>query len=184
MPVADDRFDVLYFGKVVERKDPKKLGRIRARIPGLAAKTDWARPAGVRAAGPGLGEIDPPRLGAFVLVGFEAGERKAPFFFSGFWAAGETPPGHVVDEDGGDNAVFANEVIVIETDTRTASKGWRVKDRATDGAKLQIDFDPVTNQVGITGTVGIRIQTTGAVRIKGGSVSINDRLVRPGGKPI
>ena len=181
---VDPRFDVMWWGTVVQRKDPLGVGRVRARIPGLIALTTWARPAGARGASKGKGEIDPPPKNARVLLGFEGGNRESPFYFPGWWLRGETPPGHIIDDDGGDVSVFANEFIVIETDTRDSTKGWRIKDRATNGTELQIDFDPVTRQVGVTGTVGIRMETTGAIIIKGGSVSINGRFVRPIAKPI
>ena len=116
-------------------------------------------------------------------MGFLAGNIDMPYYLTGSHPVGGAPAGSEATANG-DNKVFADEEFVIEKDTRPGSKGYRITDRSTGGTVLTLEMDLETRQVALTGEVGIRIATTGAIRIFGGSVSINNRLVRPGGEAI
>lgn len=177
----------MYFGMVTNRSDPRKIGRVKIRVPSVVDETSWAFPIGLKSGPDGDGEIDPPALKATVLMGFEAANIDRPFYFYGPPAIGNAPPLHDVTETT-QNAVFVDDTIIIERDTRPGSSGYRVRDRADDpadhGKKLTFELDLETRQVQLTSTLGILIKTTGALRLEGATILINTRVVKPVGKPI
>ncbi len=185
MPIKiNPRYAMMYFGEVKVRNDPKGIGRVKVRIPGLISQTGFAFPAGQEYGGAaGQGSIAPPPLGATVLVGFAGANPDRPFYFAGPWRIGGAPAGHEVTADG-DNKVFADERIVIERDARVGKSGYRITDRATGGARLTLELDIESQQVQIIGNVGVLIKSSGAIRIEGATITLGNRVVLPTGKEI
>ena len=84
-----------HFGKfrgvVTGNDDPLGQGRIEVKVPAvLGDRTLWAMPC-VPYAGPGVGLLALPPVGAGVWVEFEGGERAHPIWAGCFWAENELP---------------------------------------------------------------------------------------------
>jgi hypothetical protein len=164
----------LQIGVVVARDDPRGLGRVRMRIPGLVEPASpWALPMGL----PGGGSVDRgiwwvPELGAEVAVLFKGGDPDVPFYIPANWGA---PGGQseVPDASAGghpDVRVMAFGAYDLVVDSRPGSKGFKVVDRA-DGENL-LEFDGVTRTLGISATTAVKIESTGQISIDGLVVTI------------
>jgi len=79
-------------GKVIDNRDPLRQGRIRVEVPEVLGDgtLSWAMPC-VPYAGPGVGLLAPPPVGANVWVEFEAGMADRPIWVGCFWGKGELP---------------------------------------------------------------------------------------------
>ena len=80
-------YNSLYVGVVADTKDPKRLGRIKARlgILGDAFTTHWLLPINP-GAGPQCGQFCVPPVGAGVVVLFAEGDLEAGWYVGGYWA--------------------------------------------------------------------------------------------------
>lgn len=179
-----------WLGTVINRDDPEGLGRVKARIPGKTDETDWAYPAGMMAAAK-RGSPDVPPLGARVVMTWIGGDiNNMVVYLPGIFHRGWMPTGHAVNSDGGDNFVRQNDRLRVEVDTRDSSAGIRItnldESGATDqaGTAVVIDVDLVSAQVRIATTLGLKLESVGAIEIEGGSIALNGRVVSPGGKPL
>ncbi|MEM7496001.1 MAG: phage baseplate assembly protein V [Myxococcota bacterium] len=81
------QYNSLYAGIVADNKDPKRLGRVKARVGilGDAFTSHWLLPAGA-VAGPNCGGFYPPPPGAGVVVLFAEGDPENGWYIGGFWA--------------------------------------------------------------------------------------------------
>lgn len=178
-----------YNGIVVERKDPEGLKRVRVRVPGdLEPLSDWLWPFGVYA-GKKRGGMKVPPDGAKVACCWFRGKKDGVgFYIPGMWHRGWVPSGDVVDEDGGDNAVYQDDKFRVEVDSRDSTAGLRITSLGTDGdsagTDIIINLDFVTKQLQVAGLLGFDIQTPGAGRITAGVLTLNGRVVGPGNKPL
>lgn len=174
----------LYMGVVINNKDPEKLGRVRARIPGITETSPWAFPLGWPGAGARKrGSFSPPPEGAEVGVFFHQGDIDHPHYLCGHPGRGEAPD--EVDESTPEDAV---KVHVHETER------WRFTfDERPEKALLQLRDKKTGDVVEIDGAaLGVRIKATsalvlecvGAVDIRGANVTINGRQVAKNTKPI
>ena len=74
-----DIFDNIYYGNVVDRDDPKILGRVKVRVFGVfndpikAEHIPWALPL--------ASETDLPKIGEYVAVSFLDGDFMRPIYF-------------------------------------------------------------------------------------------------------
>lgn len=86
------RFYGKYRGRVTDNKDPKNLGRIRAKVPEVLGdvETGFALPCAPYA-GKGVGFFALPPEGAGVWIEFEAGDVSRPIW-SGCWWGDEHRP--------------------------------------------------------------------------------------------
>jgi len=171
----DQKILGLQIGYVVDRDDPLNLGRVRVNVPGVVEPaSNWAWPLGA----PGGGSSDRgiwwiPEDGAEVGVFFKMGDPDRPYYLPANWG----DPGGVsevpANSDGGDPdvRVFALGPYDLVIDSRSASKGFKIVDKAADDNI--IEFDGVTRAMKISATTGIQITTTGQVEIDGVLVSIN-----------
>lgn len=86
------RFFGKYRGKVLDNVDPLMLGRIRPDVPNLSGMLmNWAMPC-VPYAGPGVGFLCLPPIGASVWIEFEGGDPNSPIWVGGFWDLPEELP--------------------------------------------------------------------------------------------
>jgi uncharacterized protein involved in type VI secretion and phage assembly len=83
---------------VVDNDDPRKQGRIRAKVPDVLhhVETGWALPCAPYA-GDNSGVYTVPSKGAGVWVEFEAGDVSRPIWVGCWWPSGKVP----TDEGGG-----------------------------------------------------------------------------------
>ena len=175
----------LYEGPVIDNVDPRKLGRVRVRIPGVADQgTGWAHPLGwPGAGGPGRGGWAPPPIGAEVAVLFKNGDPDHPRYLCGFPGEGEAP--QEVQESSPEDAVrlqvIEGERWKLVLDERAASSRVAIEDRLT-GDVLEIDGKKLG--VRIKSTSALIIECDGAVDLRGSTITLNGRRVAPSTKPI
>ena len=77
-----------YRGTIVDNKDPKKLGRVKVRVPQVAGDNvieQWAWPFG-QPAGENFGDFFIPPKGSPVWIQFEQGRPTHPVWTGGHWA--------------------------------------------------------------------------------------------------
>jgi hypothetical protein len=98
-------------GIVTDVNDPERMGRLRARVPGLlqGETTPWALPC-APFTGPDAGLFAVPPVGAGVWIEFEAGNLDYPIWSGGWWPRGDAP----VPEEGG---AGQQPTKVLKTDT-------------------------------------------------------------------
>ncbi len=79
-------------GIVTDVDDPRKMGRLRARVPSVlpGEETSWALPC-APFTGPDAGMFAVPQVGAAVWVEFEAGDVSRPIWSGGWWPDGDAP---------------------------------------------------------------------------------------------
>lgn len=182
MPVDLDQPDPLLLGLeigvVVARDDPKGLGRVRVRVPGLLEPASpWAWPLGAPGGGSkNRGQWWIPELGAEVGVFFKRGDPDRPYYLAANWGA----PGGVrevpdASEEGDPDirviAMGPYDLVVDNREGEGAAKALRIVD-TSDGENL-IEFDATTRTLTISATTAIKIQSTGQISIDGLLVTIN-----------
>lgn len=88
-----------YRGIVSDNGDPKKLGRLRARVPEILGdvETGWALPCAPYA-GHQSGAFTVPAAGTGVWIEFESGVVSRPIWTGCWWGSGDIP----TDEAGAD----------------------------------------------------------------------------------
>lgn len=178
--MEDVRYAGLYLGVVTHNDDPRTLGRVRIRIPGLIEPfSAWALPLGTIGGGAAQrGFYDPPDVGADVAVMFHQGDTDAPVYWSGHWglpdAGAETPTRPLEESD----PKLAPQAKTYETarfqmvfDDRESAKTWFILDKQTGDVVEMSDAN------------GIRVQSKGVVRVEaagnvevestGGQVSVD-----------
>lgn len=82
----------LYVAQVVSRKDPLKIGRIKARIISIQGEVDetmlsWARPCFPFGAGYDVGSFIVPCEGSYVWIAFEGGDITKPVYLGSVLSA-------------------------------------------------------------------------------------------------
>lgn len=81
-----------YRGIATDNKDPKNLGRIKAKVPEVLGDVEsgWALPCSPYA-GNGVGIFTIPAVGDGVWIEFEAGDVSYPIWSGTWWADNELP---------------------------------------------------------------------------------------------
>lgn len=107
----DSRLPYMYPAVVVDNQDPRVLGRVRVKIPGLLAQSGWAMPASTVGGGSKeRGFYAVPENDADVFVMFLMGDPDRPVYFGGNWGTGE-----IQSYLSGMSKADAPKVRVIET---------------------------------------------------------------------
>lgn len=88
-----------YRGTVTDTDDPRKQGRLKAKVPEILGDVDsgWALPCAPYA-GDQTGLYAVPAVGAGVWLEFEAGDVSRPIWVGCWWGSSKIP----TDEDGAD----------------------------------------------------------------------------------
>ena len=190
--LEDVRLWGMYVGPVVDRNDPKRLGRVRVEIPGLLDNpgTTWAYPVGGGAKQRGHKVV--PKLGAEVVVFFHQGDPDWPYYLPAHWGmpGGVTEmPGSSVDADG--NALSAEEApdvhaietddFVVYVDEREGKRGAVLRHKKTGDL---VEYDGQEYGIQVKSTTAILISCDGMVSIEGNVVQINGRKVVESKDPI
>ena len=81
-----------YRGKVTDNRDPKNLGRIRAKVPSVLEDKElgWALPC-VPYAGKNVGMLFIPPIDSNVWIEFEDGDIRKPICSGCFWGSSDVP---------------------------------------------------------------------------------------------
>jgi uncharacterized protein involved in type VI secretion and phage assembly len=164
-------------GTVLDRADPRQLGRVRVTIPGLVEQgTGWALPMGTVGGGEqNRGFFAVPEEGAEVVVFFRGGNVDQPYYICSNWGA----PGGSSDvpESARDKGVDVTPNIrVFETDKfemvfdDNEQGEFRVKHKTTEA---EISIDGTTGAISIKALGNLSLEATGQVSIEGLVVSIN-----------
>lgn len=129
-----------YRGEVTQNEDPLNQGRIQVRVPAiLGDRLMWATPC-VPYAGPDIGFVALPPVGAKVWVEFEQGDRAHPVWVGGYWDPDQLPsevtPQMVLLKTPGATVRIKNDgVVEIET-----TGGSRI---TVDGEKILLEAPSV-----------------------------------------
>ncbi|MBD2773370.1 phage baseplate assembly protein V [Iningainema tapete] len=149
-----------YRGVVTDNRDPKGLGRVRAKVQDVLGTEDsgWAMPS-VPYAGNGVGLFLVPPKDAWVWIEFEHGNPDYPIWTGCFWGTPlevpATPP--------------FPEIKVLKTDTAT------IKLSDLPGPVGGITIETKTGMKIVYKTTGIEISGgLGTIEISGSKVSINN----------
>lgn len=172
-----------YRGRVINRNDPLKIGRVKLQVYGVTPESDWAEVLGQPFAGAKDrgGPMVPP-INAIGLVFFVAGNKEHPVFLTGGWPQGGVPSGHTVTSDG-DKTVWQTERVAVEIDSRLATSEVTIRDKFGEDL-VSLTLDMATKQARLKATTAVKIESVGAVEITGLSITLNGRPVAPGTKPI
>jgi len=195
----DPQLVSVYDGVVLDRNDPKKIGRVRIRVPGLIEPPGvWAMPIGMPGSGSASsGLFFVPEVGAEVAVLFKMGDADHPRYLAGAWGRPngqpDIPGSALTAADGtAYSAEQTPNVRVIESkryeiviDDNEGHERLAIRDKQSPaGGEDIIEIDSVNNGVRISGTVAVLIESVGVVNIRGLQVLINGRVVRDTGDPI
>ncbi|MBU1483178.1 MAG: hypothetical protein KKH12_16060 [Gammaproteobacteria bacterium] len=170
-------------GVVTDRNDPKRLGRVRVRVPGMFEPSGpWARPMTVGGGGRNSGVFAVPQLGADVGVFFRNGNPDEPYYIALNWGIGEVPD-EAFSNDGldPDTVVHAYPGFRIEVSGAENARKLRLTNQKT-GDTLTMDQE--TNEVLLSATTRLVLKAEGEVEIDALNVTINNRPVKPGTEPI
>lgn len=88
-----DRFYGKYEGVVTDTADPKKIGRIRAKVPAVLGEevdSGWALPCAPAGGGKERGMLILPQVGDTVWMEFAGGDVSRPIWAGTFWGAPES----------------------------------------------------------------------------------------------
>jgi uncharacterized protein involved in type VI secretion and phage assembly len=91
-----ERFYGKYEGVVTDVSDPKKIGRIRAKVPAVLGEqvdSGWALPCVPAGGGKERGMLFLPQVGDTVWIEFAAGDVSRPIWVGTFWGAPDSTGG-------------------------------------------------------------------------------------------
>jgi hypothetical protein len=140
----ETRFFGKYRGTVIQNIDPMILGRLIVEVPAVRGVTStWALPC-TPYAGPGVGMLFLPPIGANVWVEFEAGDPDYPIWTGCFWSPGEVP-GLSSGQIGPAVKVIKTESMTIVIDDTPGAGGVTVTIQSRQGS---FQWPPPTVELG------------------------------------
>jgi len=180
-------------GIVTDNNDPEGLYRVRVSIPGIVEKTDWAYPFGGPGGGSkGRGGWVVPDVGALVVVFFIGGDIEHPVYACGWWGNDDGAgggPEMPTEAQAVDPAEAYQVQTIVETknwkvwaDEREGKEQLAIQDKDDDTTYIQIN--KTSGVITISGSVGVRIISDGAVEITASTLTLNGKAVVPNGVPI
>lgn len=197
---ANYRFQGMHSGVVSSNADPKGVGRLKIRVPGLLEPSGWALPFGMPGGGDTqAGFFDIPKVGAEVVVIFIDGDPDKIRWTYGHWglpggvADTPEPARTAIQEDGAAAAplvkAMENDRFQIFTDTRDGKGRFVIRSKRQDledleGAALMLELDDENGTLALSAPGGISIRSVGRVDIDGILVTIGGRAVTPVPKDI
>jgi len=186
----DPRFTAVYRGVVMANDDPKKIGRVRFRVPGLIdPQSAWAHPFTIGGGSAARGIYFVPDVGSEVACFFHQGDVDHPHYIAGVWNApgGSSSLNSRITSKSPDQApkvkVIETERWLIVMDDSIDTPGFLITDKLSAGLDA-IEFNGLTRALSVKATASITIQSIGQIQIQGLNVTINGRPVLPAGGPI
>ena len=198
-------YNAIYQGVVTDNQDPKRLGRVKIRVPGIADDPDthWALPAGMPGGGTSQrGFFDVPAIGSEVYAFFLGGDPDKVRFFTGHWGAtadgSEIPTAArtALDEEPADAdkiKVYETNTYVMVFDEREGRERFYVKrkreieaepefdDEDLEGGNaLMFELDATNGTIALSAPGGIVLRTLGLIDLDGTVVQIAGRKVANG----
>ena len=163
------RFFGVMVGIVTDNQDPKKLGRVRVKLPWLSQDhaSDWSRVASSMA-GKGRGLFLLPEVDDEVLVAFEHGSPDSLYVLGALWNGKDTPP---VDKIEGNNlrvlrSRAGHEVVLDDSDG-----AGKVIVRDGEG-KNSVVIDVAKGSITVTAEKKLVIACDGDIQIGGSGAKI------------
>lgn len=188
LETTEPRYYGMEYGTVVSNADPKILGRVKIRVPGIIDETDWAFPLGGGSAQRGAWRV--PAVGADVAVWFKSGDPHGHCsYLASMWGlpGGKSEAPTPISADPTVTAADAHMLTVTETDRyivtiddRPGKESLTLTDKAS-GDRIRMDGNAFRCTIGITGTLQI---DAGAVIINGARIVLNGRAIVPFGGQI
>lgn len=194
-PLIDDEAENrreygLFWGIVVENKDPAERGRVRIKMPGLTeASSTWAEAVGNPGQGGGKhGLMVIPKVGATVLVGFIQGDFNSPVYWGGPPPSGQQPDGQgpnslvlqtdtfrfvVFEEEGQEKKIRIETLLPGATDDQKAVAKSFIEITTMGGDRGN------THAVRIHSGSALSITAIGGIEIDAPIVNIKGRAVKP-----
>lgn len=124
-----------YRGMVIANSDPQRIGRLQVSVPDVLGQVQsWAMPC-VPYAGPDVGFLALPPIGAQVWVEFERGDPDYPIWTGCFWGQGQLPPGAIRP----DVKAFKTDQAWLLVDDNARSL---VLEIASDNGDVRIELQP------------------------------------------
>ncbi|WP_439686361.1 Gp5/Type VI secretion system Vgr protein OB-fold domain-containing protein [Cupriavidus oxalaticus] len=161
----------IVLGKVIAVRDPERLGRIQVNYPWLSGPEQRWVPVAAPMAGGDRGAFFMPEVDDEVILAFDQGMWDHPYVIGFLWNPRQRPP----SPDERQRMIRSRNGHALRMVDSTPAAGNK-------GALIIEDAHG--NTVVMTNT-HISINTRGALALNAvGSVTINDRLVRPTGGPI
>lgn len=157
-----ERFYGKYEGVVTDVTDPKKIGRLRAKVPAVLGEdvdSGWALPCVPAGGGKERGMLFLPQVGDTVWVEFAGGDVSRPIWTGTFWGAPDSTGG--ADDLGSDTGA----------ETPTGDGGKEASDtlsvlKTKSGHELTLDDDgEVVLLANGNGKSSIRFEQDGTVTI-------------------
>lgn len=157
-----ERFYGKYEGVVTDVSDPKKIGRVRAKVPAVLGEdvdSGWALPCVPAGGGHERGMLFLPQVGDTVWIEFAGGDVSRPIWSGTFWGAPDSTGG--ADDLGTDTGA----------ETPTGDGGKEASDKLSvlktkSGHELTLDDDgEVVLLANGNGKSSIRFEQDGTVTI-------------------
>jgi hypothetical protein len=195
-PEFRDRFSGRFFGRyrgyVTDVDDPKKLGRIKTKVPEVLGDDEelgWALPAPITGGAPNAGDLWLPQVGNFVWVEFESGSPEYPVWSPGPWAirdggsmvpkhsrgekdltdysvreSGNAPPSQFEGSYSRVRTIQGDDGSFLEFDATSGAERVQLSHRS--GSRIEFTSDGGVQEVGIA---GVRKTVTGNYNLRTGS---------------
>jgi phage protein D len=170
-------------GIVTDNKDPKKLGRVKVKLPTLTEEhtSYWARVVS-SGAGCGRGFDCLPEINDEVLVAFEHGDIHRPYILGGLWNGKDKPPADIEDavKDGKVRlrtiqTRTGHQIQFVEEDCGCSKAGVHIK--TTGGHQLFINDSDKSITLNSTGD--LKIQASGNIEITaGGTITLKGTMIK------
>jgi uncharacterized protein involved in type VI secretion and phage assembly len=158
--ISSNQYLGKYRGRVIDNKDPDRLGRVKAEVPAVYGRgefSDWALPC-IPYAGKNVGWAFIPDIDTHIWIEFENGNRDYPIWTGCYWAEEELPESAKPD------------VKILKTKNITLT----LEDTNSDSIKIE-------NQSGLKITMNsseIELNNgTSVIKVSGNDVSINSTKI-------
>ena len=159
----------LYRGVVVANLDPEGRGRLSVTCLEVSMVPSWAMPC-MPLAGPGMGAVFVPPVGAGVWLQFEAGDPDKPVWVGGYWSSAAEAPSvaRAVSPSGPPivlQSVLQNRLVISDL----PGPAGGVMLQSASGATIQVTDAGITIDNGQGASIVLRGP---AVTINGGALEI------------
>lgn len=141
-----------YRGTVANNVDPLGLGRLQVVVPTVLGDSglSWAMPC-VPYAGPGVGLLALPPVGARIWVEFENGDPDFPIWVGGFWdQSSDLPASPPLPEA----KVFTTDTATLTLDDTPGGGGVTIE--TTAGMKIVLDAQGIEISDGQGATITLQ----------------------------
>ena len=174
MQKLERRFYGKYRGFVVNAEDPKRLGRVRLRVPSVLGPdviTGWAMPCLPYGGQDNQGFLSIPEAGAGVWVEFEEGDLEFPIWVGTFWSepGGESEWPKLNDAQGKESK---NEQKPPTRKILKTKKGHTIQFEDADGEEMLTIVEATHQHVITMNKDGITITSTADVAIEGQNITV------------